>query len=312
MCGLAHFREASSPLGPIGGAIALVLAVWYECAVEPICDTVSDMDEVSTTNRRFWDGMSMAKCDLTQPWLGLSRQLLDRYVRGDTEGAPDVLFDLYPLDVLVGVAGRDILCLASGGGQQSAVFGLLGAKVTVVDISDRQLQADDAAAAHYGYKVTCVQGDMRDLSCLGAESFDLVYQPPSMAYVPDVRQVYRQVVRVLRPVGTYRVEFTNPAIEFVDPSDWDGHGYAISRPYAVKMRTRIDGAVEFRHYLRDIFGGLVDAGFSIRQVYDGNPQDKRPDLAAEAGRWRHSLAYLVGFVIVAERTEPHGSCGAHG
>lgn len=40
---------------------------------------------------------------------------------------------IYPAGLLADIDGKDVLCLASGGGQQSAVFSLLGAKVTVVD-----------------------------------------------------------------------------------------------------------------------------------------------------------------------------------
>ena len=83
---------------------------------------------------------------------------------------------MYPPESLLGVKGKDVLCLASGGGQQSAVFGLLGANVTVVDLSQGQLDGDKTAAKHYGYSIQTVQADMRDLSCLSSDSFDLVHQ----------------------------------------------------------------------------------------------------------------------------------------
>jgi len=35
-----------------------------------------------------------------------------------------------------------VLCLASGGEQQSAIFGLLGADVTVLDLCAQQLAGD--------------------------------------------------------------------------------------------------------------------------------------------------------------------------
>ena len=44
-----------------------------------------------------------------------------------------------PYGVLKEVAGKDVLCLASGGGQQSAAFGVLGARVTVFEDRDGTL-----------------------------------------------------------------------------------------------------------------------------------------------------------------------------
>lgn len=192
-----------------------------------------------------------------------------------------------------------MLCLASGGGQQSAVFALLGARVTVADLSEAQLEGDRRAAEHYGYSVNTVRADMRDLSALEAETFDLVYQAPSMAYVPDVRRVYAEVRRLLRHGGTYRVEFTNPAVEFVDCADWDGAGYRVTRPYAERSRRRDDGVTEFRHHLSDIFNGLVEAGLSVRRVEEA-PHYRRQDPDARPGSWEHWLTYFAHFAVVAE------------
>jgi SAM-dependent methyltransferase len=210
--------------------------------------------------------------------------------------------DIYPASILAGVEGRDVLCLASGGGQQSAVLGLLGARVTVVDLAEGQLRGDRAAAAHYGYPLTTLQADMRDLSPLAADSFDLVYQAPSLSYVPDVRPVYAQVARVLRPGGIYRPEFSNPASQFVDPDAWDGQGYRITVPYAVRQIEQQGRDVfDFRHFLKDIFNGLLEAGFHIRAVEE-SPRHLRQDPEAPPGSWDHWLTYVQGlFTVVAGR-----------
>ena len=92
---------------------------------------------------------------------------------------------MYPANVLAGVAGKEVLCLASGGGQQSAVFGLLGANVTVVDLAEGQLEGDRTAAGYFGYQITAICADMRDIPCVNDEAFALVYQAHCMAYVPD-------------------------------------------------------------------------------------------------------------------------------
>lgn len=264
---------------------------------------MSIKDEIGAANERHWARMVREGCEFTRPWLNLDRDLLLRYVEGRLDPVPTPLLEMYPVNVLANVEGRQVLCLASGGGQQSAVFGLLGARVTVVDLTEGQLEGDVAAAAQYGYEVTTVCADMRDLSCLGEGGFDLVYQAPSMAYVPDVRQVYAEVFRVLKPKGTYRVCFTNPATEFVDCDSWDGKGYRITQPYSERTeRTGTEGAtgsIQFRHYMADIFNGLIEQGFSIQQVADSPRYFAQENAEAEPGEWKHWLAYVGGFAVVA-------------
>jgi SAM-dependent methyltransferase len=260
---------------------------------------VKERDEIAEASEEHWERMARERCEFTRPWLQLDRALIERYVRGELADVPESLAEMYPAALLADVEGRDVLCLASGGGQQSAVFALLGARVTVVDLAEAQLDGDRRASEHYGYRVTTVRADMRDLSGLEGESFDLVYQAPSMAYVPDVRRVYAGVRRLLRPGGAYRVEYTNPAVEFVDCADWDGEGYRVTRPYAERVRRRADGVIEFRHYLSDIFNGLIEAGLSIRQVEEA-PHYRRQHADAQPGSWEHWLTYFAPFVVVAE------------
>ena len=255
-----------------------------------------EMDEVAVHSQRHWERMVAEGNGFTIPWLDLNVHTVRDYATGDVTSPAEPLFQMFPRIVLSEVSGKDVLCLASGGGQQSAVFGLLGARVTVVDLSAGQLNGDQQAATKYGYDVKTVHADMRDLSSLAEDSFDLVYQGPSMSYVPDVREVYAQVARVLRGGGMYRVDFTNPANHFME---WDGDGYRITEPYARRSYGYEDGTTDFRHYFSDIFNGLIAAGFVVEQV-DDHPW-MAPDPAARAGSWKHEMAYNVAIVIVARR-----------
>ncbi len=70
--------------------------------------------------------------------------------------------------------GLDLLCLASGGGQQGPVLAAAGAAVTVFDNSPRQLAQDRYVAGRDGLALRTVEGDMRDLSIFADASFDLI------------------------------------------------------------------------------------------------------------------------------------------
>lgn len=255
-----------------------------------------------STNKEWWEKMVKEKCGFTKPWLGLNPDVVRKFATGELKKVPKPLDGFFPSSVLSGVKGKDVLCLAAGGGQQSAVFGLLEANVTVVDISDGQLEGDKKAADHYGYKITTIQGDMSDLSALKNKSFDLVYQAPSMGYVPEVVKVYREVARVLRSGGFYVADAQNPLSQFVDESTWDGKGYRISVPYAVKEKKRAEdqNVLEYRHYLSDAFNGLIGCGFTIERVEEW-PTDLYQNGEPEPGTWLHSLLYVPGLFIILAR-----------
>ncbi|MCD4753267.1 MAG: class I SAM-dependent methyltransferase [Anaerolineaceae bacterium] len=254
-------------------------------------------DEIAASNQIHWERMAAEGCGYTIPWLDLDISLFQRYLEGEIQTLPEPYEGLYPVSIFADVQEKEVLCLASGGGQQSAVFGLLGAHVTVVDLAEGQLNGDRKAAAHYGYDVKTVQADMRNLSALEDNSFDLIYQANSIGYVPDVRPVFNEAARVLRKTGLYRPDFGNPAIAFME---WDGQHYSISKPYAETFNRR-DEAIDHRHYMDDIFNGLLDAGFIIRRVNEA-PYYQQPDENALPGSWPHEQSYVAGeFAVIAEK-----------
>jgi SAM-dependent methyltransferase len=176
------------------------------------------MDEVAEYNRKRWRALAEGGALYTRPMLDLdparARERLD----------PDGWFGE--------LRGQRVLCLAGGGGRESACFSLLGAAVTVFDLSPEQLERDRTAAAHYGTRVETVRGDMRDLSALDGADFDLVWHSYSLNFVPDARAVFRQVARVVRRGGLYRLMCANPFVLGAGPRDWDGRGYALTQTYA--------------------------------------------------------------------------------
>jgi len=271
-------------------------------------------DDTLRIVEEYWDREVEAGCGFTLPALDLTRELVERYVAGESDGLPGIEDSMEPRWFLDGVAGKDVLCLASGGGQQSAVFGLLGANVTALDLCEGQLRGDRAAAEHYGYEIRAVKGDACDLSCFADESFDLVYQAPSIAYMPDVRAIYREVHRVLRPGGLYRVVHDNPAVYPAcfegGRSGWDGTGYRIADPYrggpvlrnAAGVENMEEGtpSVFHRHLFVDIFGGLLELGFIIRHIAEDSCP--REAAASDPGTWPHMQHYLGWFInVVAEK-----------
>ena len=64
------------------------------------------------------------------------------------------------------------------------------------------LALDEQAAGTHSFAIKVVEASMDDLSMLPAASFEIVIQPVSTCYVPDILKVYREVARVLVTGGT--------------------------------------------------------------------------------------------------------------
>src|SRR5918992_1835174 len=114
------------------------------------------------------------------------------------------------------IGGADVLCLASGGGQQAPIFSAAGASVTVLDNSPKQLAQDRLVAERESLDLRTIEGDMADLSMFADESFDLVFHPVSNLFAPEVRPVWAEAFRVLRRGGVLLAGFLNPAVYIFD------------------------------------------------------------------------------------------------
>jgi SAM-dependent methyltransferase len=259
------------------------------------------MDRIGDTNRQYWEDLAGRGMEYTTPWLDLDPGLVRAFAEGRVEVLPGPYACLYPRSVFEGVEGKRVLCLASGGGQQSAFFGLLGAEVTVMDISPAQLESDRKAAEHYSYNVETVLGDMRDLSAFAGSCFDIVYQAISIVFVPDVREVYREVARILKPGGLYRVGHCNPAVQAVEETSWDGEGYRILEPYSGGCIEDAE-SLEFRHLLKDIFNGLIESGLTIAHVEE-YPRHLDPPAGARPGTLDHMLGYVQSYFVIIARKD---------
>ena len=184
-----------------------------------------------------------------------------------------------PRNWLPSLEKTDILCLASGGGQQGPILAAAGANVTVYDNSPRQLDQDRFVAHREGLPIKIVEGDMRDLSVFGDASFDLIINPVSINFIPEVLSVWREGYRVLRPGGSLLAGFSNPVRYLFEQTAYDRGKLEISYslPYAdteilanneITQRAENGEPLEFSHSLKDIIGGQIDAGFVIVGFYE--------------------------------------------
>jgi SAM-dependent methyltransferase len=240
-------------------------------------------------NRAAWDREVESGNEWTRP---VGPEVIARARAGDWSvvliGYEPVPRDWFPAEL----SGAAILCLASGGGQQGPVLAAAGAAVTVLDNSPRQLARDEEVAAREGLAIRTVLGDMRDLSALADASFDVVVNPVSNVFCPELAPVWREAFRVLRPGGILLAGFMNPDIFIFDDEALERGELVVRHPLpfstldlpdAERERVYGDGPVEFSHSLTEQIGGQLAAGFVLTHLVEA------------PHHWGPTARYLPGY-----------------
>jgi SAM-dependent methyltransferase len=240
-------------------------------------------------NRAAWDREVEGGNEWTRP---VGPEVVARARAGDWSvvliGYEPVPRDWFPAEL----SGAAILCLASGGGQQGPVLGAAGAAVTVFDNSPRQLARDEEVAAREGLAIRTVLGDMRDLSAFADASFDVVVNPVSNVFCPELAPVWREAFRVLRPGGVLLAGFMNPDIFIFDDEALERGELVVRHPLpfstldlpdAERERVYGDGPVEFSHSLTEQVGGQLAAGFVLTHLVEA------------PHHWGPTARYLPGY-----------------
>jgi ubiquinone/menaquinone biosynthesis C-methylase UbiE len=261
------------------------------------------MDEAARYNQQRWRALAQANALFTRPQANLDEEQARERI--DPRGRYGDL------------KGKSVLCLASGGGQQSVAFGLLGANVTVVDLSEEQIERDQQMAQHYGLEIAAHQGDMRDLSRFAAESFEIVFHPYSINFVPDATVVFEQIKRILKRGGLYDFMCANPFAAGLHERSWNGEGYTIKEPYLQGQRIQYEDEewvydrtldvtvpppVEYRHTLSTLINGLVSRGFVIKAIDE--IQAYEASIEAAPGTWDHFTAVLPPWFSISTVYQP--------
>jgi len=232
--------------------------------------------DVRSYNRDAWNrAVEGGENRWTQP---VSHEVIEKARQGEfnillTENIPVPHRWFPPLQ------GADVLCLASGGGQQGPVLAALSANVTIFDNSPSQLKQDQLVAEREALTLKTVEGDAADLSMFEDESFDLIFNPVSTVFMPDVRVVWRECSRVLRQGGILMTGSMNPVHYIFDlfKADEGILEVAYSIPYSDLTSLSEEDReeylkkglpVEFGHSLTDLLGGQCAVGLVITDLYE--------------------------------------------
>lgn len=168
--------------------------------------------------------------------------------------------------------GKKVLGLASGGGQQIPIFAALGAECTVLDYSEKQLESERMVAQREGYSVRVIRADMTKPLPFSDDEFDLIFHPVSNCYVEEVKPIFRECFRVLKPGGVLLGGFDN-GVNYIVNSDEKIVANKLpfnplKDPEQMKLLADDDDGVQFSHTLEEQIGGQLEAGFVLTDVYE--------------------------------------------
>ncbi len=168
--------------------------------------------------------------------------------------------------------GKKVLGLASGGGQQMPIFAALGAIVTCLDYSDKQLESERLVSKREGYSIELVKADMTEPLPFNDETFDFIFHPVSNVYIEKVEPVFKECYRILKKGGILlsgldngvnfafdeedaKLLFPLPFNPLLDKEQYD---YMIEHDYGI----------QFSHTLEEQIGGQLKAGFRLVDIFE--------------------------------------------
>lgn len=170
------------------------------------------------------------------------------------------------------LAGKKLLGLASGGGQQMPIFAALGADCTVLDYSPRQIESERNVAAREGYSIEIIRGDMTKPLPFEDGTFDLIFHPVSNCYVEEVRPIWKECFRILKSGGVLLAGLDNGMNYIFDDEETRlTHALPVNPlkdPALMKEMEATNSGVQFSHTVEEQVGGQLEAGFLLTHLYE--------------------------------------------
>lgn len=236
---------------------------------------IQPLDPLARYNREAWDQQVENGQRWTQP---VEAEVIARARKGDWEIVLTPSRPI-PMNWFGSLSNAEVLCLASGGGQQVPILAAAGARVTVLDNSPRQLEQDRLVARREGLEIRTVLGDMRSMTKLGGESFDLIVHPCSNCFVPEIQPVWSECFRVLKAGGSLLAGFLK-SVTFIFDENAVSEGKLEVRhrlPYSdqshltqaeIQKLQQAGEPLMFSHSLEQQIGGQLRAGFQLVDLYE--------------------------------------------
>ena len=154
--------------------------------------------------------------------------------------------------------GKKIMLPSSGDNHAAFAFAFMGAKVTSLDLSERQLENAKAISDRFGLEIEYVCDNTKFLSKIEDASYDLVYTSNgTLTWIDDLNEMYKNINRVLKCGGF-------SALYELHPFNRPFTGEAFQAP---KIRKTYDEVFPELHWrVQDIVNANASAGLRIAEM----------------------------------------------
>ena len=182
--------------------------------------------------------------------------------------------------------GKKVLGLASGGGQQMPIFAALGAACTVLDYSEKQLASEAMVANRESYDIRIIRADMTKPLPFENEEFDLIFHPVSNCYVAEVKPIFRECYRILKPGGILLCGLGNEVNYLVNDDETMIVNAMPFNPLVNEQQRKQleedDCGMQFSHTVEEQLGGQLEAGFVLTSIFgDTNGEGRLHEMGVE-------------------------------
>ena len=241
------------------------------------------------------------------------------------QGVEHIARYLGPMD------GKNAIVLGSGDNLAAFALAGMGATVTSVDISERQLEIASERAKTLGLEITFHQGDISDLPTLPDGGYHFACSVGIVAiWISDLWQYYAEASRLLAPGGLFVVTEAHPVRQMWSNVEWftgenamygkeggdfpeTDYFYFDRGPHQYSYDPETGAATEFvdpedeetrdaenvqyifQWTVSDYLMAMIDAGFEILHVHETPTKNQ--------DRWRQNRfdALPNGFCVICKK-----------
>ena len=177
------------------------------------------------------------------------------------------------LKLIGNVKGKRVLELGCGGAQAGIAFAKKGAKVTGVDISEKQIKFAKHLAQKNNTNIDFYQGDISELKMIKSSSQDIVFSAWAFEYIGDLRKCFKEANRVLKKQGIFIFSLDHPFWGVINKDNLKvKRSYFDSGEYKEPYRKGIFFA--YHHTMSEIINPLIESGFILEKMIEPDSRKK--------------------------------------
>ncbi|GIP37859.1 hypothetical protein J31TS4_11390 [Paenibacillus sp. J31TS4] len=165
-------------------------------------------------------------------------------------------------EVFPSLKGKRICVPSSGDNHAVFAFHLMGAQVTSVDISERQLEHGAIIAEKNGWDIEFICDDTMSLSKLKSGEYDFVYTSNGVhVWIHDLNAMYQNIHRILKNNGAYLMYEVHPFMRHF--------GNNLEKVVVVKPYDSVGPFGELEQYtwrIQDILNAIASSNLTMKRV----------------------------------------------